>query len=321
MSATILSICICRNLLTFCFQFRAAREMGVERLIHVSALNATPNPMPKVFSVGSQFLKTKYYGELAVLEEFPNATIIRPADMYGEADDFLWYYQHAWRRMGRFLPLWKKGEQTVKAPVYGGDVAEAVVNAALDPESAGKIYQGVGPEQYILADLVDYTYGLTNRMGPWGFERTDLRFDPMTLLKVILTEKFTIGTSPLFAQLCRDRIERECVDDIIDPHALSLEDLGVRLTNIQEKVSGQGTDLIYFVHRMPNDYVSLYQYISIRLVPLFVEGIPGIRILPAKPTRLSSSESTTASFTTPWMGALRVLDFLFLFVILKAFSF
>lgn len=231
--------------------------MGVERLIHLSAMNVTPNPEPKVFSTGSQFLKSKYYGELAVLEEFPNATIIRPADMYAEADEFLWYYQHPFRRIGRYLPLWKKGEQTIKAPVYSGDVAEAVVNAALDPTSAGKIYQGVGPEQYILADIIDYSYGLTNRIGLWGFERTDLRFDPVTKLKIYLTEKFTIGMSPIFGQLSRDRTEREYVDDIIDRKALSLEDLGVRLTNIQEKVSGRNQfDL--FVYRMVNDNCSFY---------------------------------------------------------------
>lgn len=68
---------------------RAAKKAGVERLIHFSALNADENPEPTVLTKGSQFLASKYRGEKAVLEEFPEATIFRPADMYGQEDRFL----------------------------------------------------------------------------------------------------------------------------------------------------------------------------------------------------------------------------------------
>lgn len=45
---------------------RIARENGVKTFVHISALSAKPNS-------ASRFSRTKYYGELAVLEEFPNA--------------------------------------------------------------------------------------------------------------------------------------------------------------------------------------------------------------------------------------------------------
>jgi len=70
---------------------RAARESGVERLIHVSALNATKSPQSYYMRKPSNFFPSKLRGEEAVLEEFPNATIFRPSDIYGQEDRFLRY--------------------------------------------------------------------------------------------------------------------------------------------------------------------------------------------------------------------------------------
>ncbi len=37
----------------------------------------------------SEWLKTKWHGENAVFEEFPDATIFRPTQMYGFPDHFV----------------------------------------------------------------------------------------------------------------------------------------------------------------------------------------------------------------------------------------
>lgn len=53
---------------------KISRESGVERFIHFSALNASPNPQRIVSSSGSKFLKTKvksYYNESNHLNDFP----------------------------------------------------------------------------------------------------------------------------------------------------------------------------------------------------------------------------------------------------------
>lgn len=70
---------------------KIAKRNGVERFIHVSALNAAESPEPVILKNGSKFLASKWRGEQAVLEEFPEATIFRPADIYGQEDRFLRY--------------------------------------------------------------------------------------------------------------------------------------------------------------------------------------------------------------------------------------
>jgi NADH dehydrogenase (ubiquinone) 1 alpha subcomplex subunit 9 len=55
----------------------------------------------------------------------------------------------------RGVPLWQKGEQTVKQPVFVSDVATAIVNAIKDPDAVGKTYQAVGyGTLYYLHDIV-----------------------------------------------------------------------------------------------------------------------------------------------------------------------
>ncbi|UXI19617.1 Elongation factor [Sarcoptes scabiei] len=123
---------------------RIAREIGVDRLIHVSALNSSKNPVPYYLKRGSKFLKTKYYGEEAVMEEFPNATIFRPADMYGEFDSYLNYYCFYQRRGLRKISVPNGGYGITKTPVHVNDVARGIVSAITDESTIGKKIDAVG---------------------------------------------------------------------------------------------------------------------------------------------------------------------------------
>src|SRR5690554_6274897 len=55
---------------------KAAREAGAERLVHISAIGADLNSP-------SAYARTTAEAEQAVLEEFPNAVIIRPSIVFG----------------------------------------------------------------------------------------------------------------------------------------------------------------------------------------------------------------------------------------------
>jgi NADH dehydrogenase (ubiquinone) 1 alpha subcomplex subunit 9 len=214
---------------------RICKEAGVEKFIHVSALNANPHPTPLIYKQGSKFLQSKYEGEVAVYEEFPDAIMFRPADIYGQEDRFLRYYAHIWRRQFRGMPLWYKGERTEKQPVFVGDVAQGIVNAITDPEAVGQMYQCVGPRRYLLSELVDWFHRVMRKDEKWwGYLRYDLRYDPTFKAKVAFTEM--ISPSFPLGDLHKERVEREYVSDTIEEGIPTLEDLGVNLTLMEEQV-------------------------------------------------------------------------------------
>ncbi|XP_029644047.1 NADH dehydrogenase [ubiquinone] 1 alpha subcomplex subunit 9, mitochondrial [Octopus sinensis] len=203
---------------------RLARECGVERLIHFSSLNASPDPQKIFMKTGSEFLKSKHEGELAVREEFPDATIFRPSDIYGSEDRFLRYYASGWRRGRGHLPLWKKGTETIKAPVFVSDVAEGIMNAIKDPASIGQTYEAIGPNRYYLSDLMDYFYNILR----WrGYKRIPI--SPVFLAKV-----WAFSYMPSYPLLNFEKLEREHITDVITG-CPTLEDLGVKLTHIEER--------------------------------------------------------------------------------------
>ncbi|ESO06944.1 hypothetical protein HELRODRAFT_98836 [Helobdella robusta] len=203
---------------------RIARESGVERFIHVSHLLAQPNPPTIYQKKPSKFLSSKYEGELVVKDEFPDATIFRPADIFGAEDRFLRYYANGWRRARGAMPLWKGGEQTIKRPVYFGDIAEGIVSAALDCSTAGKTYDCVGPHSYKLSELIDYFYRC---MRFENFKRIYL--SPLFLMKVKM-----MNYAPSNPILNVDKLEREHISDELHDQ-LTLEDLGVKLTPLESK--------------------------------------------------------------------------------------
>ncbi|KAH0831927.1 39kDa subunit of Ndufa9, NADH ubiquinone oxidoreductase [Lanmaoa asiatica] len=94
---------------------KVAAETGVERFVHVSHLNASPDST-------SVFYRTKFEGEERVKNAFPRAAIVRPAAMYGYEDKLL-------NNMAMW-PIWwslNYGEAKIR-PVHVMDVAQALAN-------------------------------------------------------------------------------------------------------------------------------------------------------------------------------------------------
>ncbi|XP_042902005.1 NADH dehydrogenase [ubiquinone] 1 alpha subcomplex subunit 9, mitochondrial isoform X2 [Parasteatoda tepidariorum] len=211
---------------------RLAKEAGVQTLLHVSTLNASENPKPIVSKKGSGLYSSKWEGEQAVREEFPDAIIFRPSDMWGQQDSFIYYYNNIARRTWRAMSLWKKGVGIIKQPVYGSDVAKGIVKAVCDPDAAGHTFQAVGPHRYELSELMDWFHRIMLRTRERLYYRLDLRMDPTFWPRLLIAEKVL----PRYRTLSWGRLERESKTDVVNPDLPNLQDLEINLTPMEERI-------------------------------------------------------------------------------------
>jgi NADH dehydrogenase len=114
-----------------------ARAAGVKAFAHVSALGAdSDSPI--------DYARTKAEGEDAVRAAFPEATVFRPAILFGPDDDFVMRFGALIARLP-VMPVF--APQAKLQPVFVGDAAQGVAQALQDPEAhAGKVFEIVGPD-------------------------------------------------------------------------------------------------------------------------------------------------------------------------------
>lgn len=127
----------------------ACRTAGVERLLHMSALGASPD-------APSRYQQTKADGERLVKEahgEELAVTVFRPSVIFGPGDSFLSRFAQM-LRLSPVLPLPTPGMRL--KPVYVGDVAKAFVQSLEDQTTFGQCYELCGPKIFTLRELVDY---------------------------------------------------------------------------------------------------------------------------------------------------------------------
>ncbi|KOC64425.1 NADH dehydrogenase [ubiquinone] 1 alpha subcomplex subunit 9, mitochondrial [Habropoda laboriosa] len=199
---------------------RLAKQCNVERFIHMSCLNAAKKPTVE----GSKILQTKWEGELAVKEEFPEATIIRPSAIYGQRDKFISHYCNESRKIYRsYVALYDKGEKTEKQPIHIRDVVSGIVAIINNPNTAGKTYQFVGPKRYKLSELVSWMFDIAYPFQK--IEILELRNNVITKLKVAFWET-VLPVHPV-VDLTWEVIECHHTTDKIDPTLPTLEDLGI----------------------------------------------------------------------------------------------
>ena len=165
----------------------AAKAAGVHTLVHMSVIGADENSP-------SLFARSRALGEAEVKAAFPDAIVVRPSVIFGTGDTFF----NKLGLIGRMLPVMPLfGGKTKFQPVYVGDVAEAIAQAAMGKLKAGKTYELGGPDVLTNRELVERVLRDTNRSNPIlplpGFVGQILAFPMGILPKPLVTgEQITL---------------------------------------------------------------------------------------------------------------------------------
>jgi len=130
---------------------QACRDRGVKRLLHISALNAD------VRADTSRYLHSKGQGEklLQVASDDLDVTIFRPSVIFGPGDHFFNRFAGLLRLSPLPFPVISANARF--APVYVGDVIQALLIALRNQETIGQTYELCGPRVYSMQELVEFT--------------------------------------------------------------------------------------------------------------------------------------------------------------------
>jgi NADH dehydrogenase len=192
---------------------RLAREAGVERLVHISAIGAEPR-------ASSAYARSKAAGEQEVRDAFPTVTILRPSVVFGPEDNFF----NRFARMALVSPMLPLigGGETRFQPVYVGDVAAAVVRCLDDPGTAGRTFELGGPKIYTMRALLELLLAEIRRRRAF----IDLPFGLATLQARMIS---LLPKPPLTV----DQVELLKRDNVVSSGALTLASLGIEATPLE----------------------------------------------------------------------------------------
>ena len=219
---------------------RLAKEAGVARYVHMSALGADADSK-------AEYARTKARGEKAVLEAFPEAMITRPSVVFGAEDQFFNRFAAMAtlspvlpvvvpevpraKRGGGWLPsldLFSGGGPKFQ-PVYVGDVADAIMRGVdrdvPQRETAGQVFELGGPEVMTMKRVMEFVLETTWRKAllmplPVPVAKVNAFFleflpePPLTRdqVNLMLTDNVVGGTLPGFKEL---GIEAQAAEGIV----------------------------------------------------------------------------------------------------------
>ena len=193
---------------------RQTKQAGALRLIHISGLGADPGS-------DSPYVRARGTGESLVKEAFDGVTILRTGVIFGPGDSFLNRLAML-ARQSPVLPLFGTGGTRLQ-PVFVGDVAEACVRVLADPSTRCHVYELGGPRVYAYRELV--------RLVLEGIGRRTVMIPVPFLVWNILAAVTAFHPDP---PLTRDQVKLMSRDNLVGRQTLTLEDLGIRPTPVEE---------------------------------------------------------------------------------------
>lgn len=196
---------------------KAAKAAQARLFIQMSALGASP-------ASNSEYAKSKAEGEIRARAAFPGAIVIRPSIVFGPEDSFF----NRFAALSRFAPALPLigGGATKFAPVFVGDVAEAIARLVDRGEANGRIYELGGPEELTFKQLMQFTLDTIGRKRllvpvPWA---------------VAKMQAMVLGLLPK-PLLTTDQVELLRTDNVVSEQAANnkrtLEGLGIAASGIE----------------------------------------------------------------------------------------
>ncbi|MDO5643455.1 MAG: complex I NDUFA9 subunit family protein [Paracoccus sp. (in: a-proteobacteria)] len=194
---------------------RLSSEMGVGRVLHVSALGVSAQS-------ASIYARTKAEGEAAVLAARPDAVILRPSVLFG-AEGGVYELLASSPSFGPFMMI--TGGKTKMQPAHVDDVAEAAAIAVTDENVAPGIYELGGPEVLSMREIAAQVLASTRRRRMV----VDLPFW-LARINAGLLDFGSMLTGGLFTNriLTRDQVRLLAHDNIVSDGARGFADLGIQ---------------------------------------------------------------------------------------------
>ncbi len=194
----------------------AAREAGIENIVHLSALGANGDS-------DSAYARSKAKSELAVLSIVQKADILRPSILFGEGDGFFTRFAKL-ANMSLVLPL-IGGGTTKFQPLYVDDLAQAICKIT-NQGTTGQIWEFGGAQTFSFKKLLQFTLDAIDKKRlllpvPWGVSSLMGMFGEIS------------GYIPLVKPfLTRDQVKLLKIDNVVSGNYPGLTDLGIEAETI-----------------------------------------------------------------------------------------
>ena len=190
---------------------RACEASGVRRIIHISALGASPDS-------ASMYQRSKARGEALLLDSGLDATVLRPSVIFGAEDKFL----NTFADLQQLLPVIPlAGSQARFQPVWVEDVASAVLRCLEDTSTVGQIFEACGPEVFTLKQLVELAGRYAGINGGEGRPVIGL---PDALARL---QAWVMELAPGDPVLSRDNLDAMKTDNVASGKLPGLQALGI----------------------------------------------------------------------------------------------
>ncbi|KAJ5606456.1 NADH-ubiquinone oxidoreductase 40 kDa subunit [Penicillium lagena] len=178
----------------------AVAKYDVDRFIHVSSYNARRDSP-------SEYFATKEI----VRKIYPETTIVRPAPMFGFEDNLL-------HKLASNSNLFTANHMQERFwPVHAIDVGTALERMLHDDSTVGQTFELYGPKNYSTAEIAE----LVDREIIKQRRHVNV---PKALLKPIA---YYLNKYLWWHTMSADEVEREFIDQEIDPTAKTFKDLGI----------------------------------------------------------------------------------------------